>query len=99
MSREYYDGGKEMIEGAEWVVVMTDNFFSGWGKAANQTNKYIVCCDTKEQAEIVKANACKRNEMEKVTIRETLPPNYINNNSYRLSIVKFSELGTIWTEV
>ena len=36
---------------------MTDSFMSGWGRAMNLTNKFIVECNTLEEAETIEKNA------------------------------------------
>jgi hypothetical protein len=75
-------------------VTMTDAFMSGWGMARNKTNKYIIVCDTMEQAQTAYRNALKRSEMKRVNIRYTKP--YYGSNVLP-SFVSFSELGPIWT--
>ena len=40
----------------QYYVTMTDTILSGWGQAEGKTNKYIVICDTFEQAETIKRN-------------------------------------------
>ena len=57
----------------QYWVTMTDKFMSGWGKAEGKTNKYIVPCETWEQAEIVKENAERRSEMKYVNICANKP--------------------------
>jgi hypothetical protein len=49
-------------------VTMTDKFFSGWGMAANKTNKFIVVCDSWKDAETIERNAKKRSEMKYINI-------------------------------
>ena len=41
----------------KYYVTMTDKAMSGWGMAKNKTNKYVVICDTHEQAQIIEKNA------------------------------------------
>ena len=47
---------------------MVDTFLSGWGKAEGKTSRYIIECDTYEEAEIVAENARNRSDMKKVSI-------------------------------
>lgn len=78
-----------------YYVTMTDEFMSGWGKAENKINKYVVCCETMQQAGTIAKNARKRNEMKYINIRTRKP--YYNNNKYITTFKKFEELGKIWT--
>ncbi len=75
-----------------WVT-MTDKFMSGWGKAEGKVNKFIVVCESYEDAWIVKQNAEKRSEMKHINITAT-KPRYGRNaiESWR----HFDELGEIW---
>lgn len=77
----------------KYYVTMTDKFMSGWGMAANKTNKLIIICDTYEQAEIIKRNANKRNEMKYVNICIS-KPRYGKNvlESWRT----WEDMGSIW---
>jgi hypothetical protein len=76
-------------------VAMTDKFMSGWGKATNKTNKFIIVCDNWAQAEIIERNAKKRNEMKYINI-------CINKPRYSSNVVEswknFDELGEVWTQ-
>jgi len=76
-------------------VTMTDRFMSGWGRAENLINKYIIVCDNLKQASIIEMNAHKRNEMKYINIRFSTP-NY--GNGYLSSYKNFNELGEIWTK-
>jgi hypothetical protein len=49
-------------------VTMTDRFMSGWGCAANKTNKLVIACDTMQEAETVARNAETRSEMRYINI-------------------------------
>jgi hypothetical protein len=77
-------------------VSMTDKFMSGWGKAEKKTNKFIIICDTMEQAETIERNAQKRSEMKYINICLSKP--YYNQNRYELSYRNFDELGSIWKQ-
>jgi hypothetical protein len=74
-------------------VTMTDKFMSGWGMARNKTNKYIIVCDTMEQARTAYRNALKRSEMKYVNICHKKP--YYGSNVLP-SFTSFDELGDIW---
>ena len=76
-----------------YYVTMTDKFMSGWGMAKNMTNKFIVECETYQQAEKIEKNAQKRNEMKYINICSKRP-RYGKNvlESWRT----FEELGDIW---
>ena len=43
----------------KFYVTMTDKFMSGWGNAANKTNKLIIECDSYQDAELIQKNAEK----------------------------------------
>jgi hypothetical protein len=75
-------------------VTMTDKFMSGWGMAENMINKYIIICDTLEEARTIERNAKKRNEMKYINIKRDKP--YFNPKKYLLTFENYSELGEIW---
>lgn len=77
-------------------VTMTDKFMSGWGKAENKVNKFIVVCETMEQAMAIERNAKKRNEMKYINICFTKP--CYNKERYIESVHSYDELGVIWKE-
>lgn len=64
----------------KYYVSMTDKFLSGWGLADNKTAKYIVECDTYEEAEIVADNARSRSDQKNVNICYNKP--YYNQRHY-----------------
>lgn len=76
-------------------VTMTDKFMSGWGKASGMINKYIVICESWEDAETVEKNAHKRPEMKYININITEPK---QKSGYLLTFKHFNELGNIWTK-
>tara|TARA_R100000655_G_scaffold55221_2_gene93278 strand:- start:3210 stop:3668 length:459 start_codon:yes stop_codon:yes gene_type:complete len=78
-----------------FYVCMTDKFMSGWGCADGKINKFIIECETKEEAIQIKYIAHKRPEMKYINIH-TKMPNY-NHKKYLVSLKKFNELGSIWT--
>jgi hypothetical protein len=86
----------EKAPSAKFYVSMTDTFMSGWGLAKGKINKYLVVCDTWEEAEIIQKNALLRPEMKfvNITLRK---PNY-SGKRYIVSMSNFWELGQIWKE-
>lgn len=82
------------INGA-WYVSMIDKALSGWGGSAGKANKFIIACDTIEQAERVEANAHLRNEMKYINISKSLPRVTAKHcPTWRHA----DELGEIWTK-
>ncbi len=79
-----------------YYVSMTDRFFSGWGKARNTINKFVVRCDTYGQAETVARNASMRSEMKYVNICTSDPTGRYERNGYVVSLRTYDELGEIW---
>lgn len=77
-----------------YYVTMTDKFMSGWGKAEGKINKFVVLCDTYEQAETIERNAHKRDEMKYINITSQKP--YYPSNRYLVSWKEYNELGQIW---
>lgn len=57
----------------KWYVSMTDRFMSGWGGAKGRIAKYVVVCDSFEEAEIAADNARRRSEMRYVNICVNCP--------------------------
>lgn len=82
-----------MAKQSKIYVTMTDKFMSGWGMAANKTNKLIIVCDTWQQAETIERNANKRSEMKYINICSNKP-------RYGANVLEswktFDELGEIW---
>ena len=79
----------------KYYVTMTDRFMSGWGKAQDKINKYVVECDTMEQAERIEQHALRRGEMKYVNVVVGRVP-YYNPNRYYVSLKKYSDLGDVW---
>ena len=77
-------------------VAMTDTFMSGWGKAENRINKYIVACDNQQQAEQIEAAAKKRSEMKYITVYTGIP-NY-DPCEYLVSMKHYNDLEDVWTD-
>lgn len=84
-----------VAKSAPFYVTMTDRFFSGWGCAEGKTNKFVVMCDTIEQAEKIEAAARRRPEMRHVNIRETKPRAKADQ---WLSWRHYDELGGHWKQ-
>jgi hypothetical protein len=77
----------------KWYVTMTDKFMSGWGCAKGKTNKFIIECDSLNDAEIIERNAHKRNEMKYINLCKNKPrygSNILQSHKH------FNELGDIW---
>lgn len=76
---------KTTIGNKPYYVAMIDKFMSGWGPAKGKTNKFIIGCDTAEEAEIVYNNALDRDEMKNVSIYQGKKPPTNKNTliSYR----------------
>ena len=72
----------------KYYVTMTDRFLSGWGNAAGKVEKYIIACDTMQQAITAAAIAKKRSEMRYISIRTTRP--YYDKNAYHSTFVDIS---------
>lgn len=81
------------MQNSKFYVTMTDKFLSGWGHAANKTNKFIIVCDNWQQAETIERNAKKRSEMKYVNICVNKPR--YGDNVFE-SWKTFEELGEIW---
>lgn len=77
-----------------FFVTMTDKFLSGWGGASGRIAKFVIVCETIEQAETIERNARKRSEMKNVSIC-TKRPNY-SAKRYQTTFQAFDNLGSIW---
>lgn len=67
---------QEQPQAQKYYVSMTDKFFSGWGMAEGRIAKFVVECDTLEQAQVVKANAQDRPDMKNIRICFDKKPSY-----------------------
>ena len=79
-----------------FYVTMTDRFMSGWGKAEGRIAKFVVECETLEQAETIENNAKKREEMKYINITTKKP--YYNVKKYITTTKSYEQLGKIWKE-
>lgn len=77
-----------------FYVTMTDSFLSKWGKADGRTNKFVVECETWDEAITIKRNAMKRPEMKYVNILPKKPK--YNPYVYYPSFTTYNELGDVW---
>jgi hypothetical protein len=68
---------------------------SGWGDAQGKINKFIIECETLQQAETIEKNAKKRSEMKYINICSKKP----RYGKYILeSWKKYDQLGSIWKD-
>ena len=77
-----------------WYVTMTDKFMSGWGGAKGKINKYVVICETGEQARRIEKNAGYRSEMKYINVTTTKP--YYDPRRYLVTWKTYKQLGKIW---
>jgi hypothetical protein len=77
-----------------YYVWMTDKFMSGWGQAQGRLNKYVVRCDTLEQAECIYKNAQMRDEMKNINYGRKLP--YFSESKYKVTMKTWDQLGYVW---
>lgn len=83
-------------ESVNYWVTMTDKFMSGWGGAEGKTSKYIVECETLEEAEIVEENAHNRDEMKYVNLCYKKP--YYPPGKYHTAMVSKEEAPRWFTK-
>lgn len=76
-----------------FYATMFDRFMSGWGKAEGKKNKFIVSCDTYEQAETICRNARTRDEMYNIRITTTKPR---QRKGQLLTFKTYDQLGRMW---
>jgi len=77
-----------------YYVTMTDKFMSGWGMAKNKTNKYVIECETLQEALTIERNAEKRSEMKYINRTRKMP--YYTPSKYVVSLEKYQNLGEMW---
>jgi hypothetical protein len=78
----------------KYFVIMTDRFLSKWGLAEGKIAKFIITCDSFEQAEIISRNAQKRTDMRRITVSKKIP--YYSPRGYQVSYETWDTLGDIW---
>lgn len=71
-----------------WVT-MTDKFMSGWGEAEGRISKYVIECESWEDAERAELAALKRPEMKYVNVVRKKP--YYTPKRYHTQIVKYED--------
>ena len=72
-------------------VTMTDKFMSGWGMAKGKTNKLVIECENRMQAEELADYAeNERDEMKYINIIYTKP--HYNSNRYLTSWKVYSQM-------
>ena len=77
-----------------FYVTMTDKFMSDWGRAYHLIDKFIVQCDTLEEAKTVERNALKRPEMKYINTTMNKPS--YSSKKYLCTWTTYKELGEIW---
>ena len=78
-----------------YYVTMTDRFMSGWGHACGKINKFVVRCNTMNEAKIIAMNARRRKEMKYIRIVYSMPK--YSDQRYLVSLRRYEDLGDIWT--
>jgi len=80
-----------------YFATMTDNFMSGWGGAEGRISKYVVECDTKEQADHIHSVARdERDEMNRVVAKSERP--IYDAKTYQVSRKHWDDLGGMWKD-
>ena len=74
----------------KYWVTCTDPFLSGWGEAENRISKFVIECDTYEEAQIVKYNLTRPYYNFKYVNIRIHKPNYPTDR-YHTSIKTFAE--------
>lgn len=74
----------------KFYVTMTDSFMSGWGCAEGLINKFVVACDTPEQAYDIASKAERRDEMKYVRVTRKKP--YYRPSKYLVSWEKYKDI-------
>lgn len=78
-----------------WVT-MTDKFMSGWGRAKDKTNKFVIACENYDDAYAIKQAADARSEMKYVNICWQKP--YYNPKNYLTSSKTFEDMKGPWKQ-
>jgi hypothetical protein len=78
----------------KYYTHMTDKCLSGWGGAENRIAKYVIECDTLEQAETIKRNGLMRSEMKNIRICKTRP--VYDSDYFQVTYRNYDQLGEIW---
>ena len=81
----------------KFYVAITDYYRSRWlEQSRGMIAKYVVECDTLEQAEQIEKTAKKRYEMKYVKLHKKQP--YYSPSRYEVTFIHYNELGYTWTE-
>ena len=83
------------IELVPYYVSMIDKFMSGWGMAQGKKNRFIVVCETYEEAQTIYRNALRRDEMKYIKISQSKPK---SKAGILESFKQYSQLGKIWKQ-
>ena len=73
----------------KYYVTCTDEFMSNWGTATGRISKFVVVCDSYEDAITAQRNMRKEPCFKYVTIRKTKP--YYDCGRYHTSFKSFAE--------
>jgi hypothetical protein len=76
-----------------FYVQMTDKFMSGWGLAKEKLNIHVIECDTREQADEIKAAAQSRSEMSQIMVVRTAPK---DRTGAIITRRHYDRLGAVW---
>lgn len=74
----------------KYYVTMNDKFMTGWGESKNKISKFVIECDSMNDARIAYERALTRSEMNYINIAIGKIP-YYNTKKYHVSIRKFSD--------
>ena len=83
-----------MEDKKKYFITMTDAAMSGWGEAKGITSKFVVICETPEQAYVIEKNARLRPEMKHISF-SLKKPHYKNAH---VSWCEYGELGKVWRD-
>ena len=64
---------QDQIPDAPWYVLSTDTFMSGWGHAEGLTNRIILPCESRDEAEDVAEYAQSRTDTKDVVVTSVKP--------------------------
>lgn len=73
-----------------YYVTMTDSFMSGWGRAKDRINKFVIACDNYSQATEIAEKAHKRPEMKYIRIARNIP--HYSPGRYLVSYREYREI-------
>ena len=74
----------------KYYVAMTDTFLSGWGGAEGRISKFIIVCDTYEQALEIQERSKEWEEMRYVNIHTKKP--YYSPKKYHAAYRDYAEI-------